>query len=312
MRGMQVYAGLQAWRYRRLSPAALETRKRVIIMGVFSRSYRIFKESLAVLREEKMLILFPIISGLVMILLTLGLLVPLYYLTGIKEGTVENNPLFYLFFFIFYFAGYFVIIFFNTGLIACAHLRLNGMDPSFEDGLQFALENAGKIAGWALISATVGLLLNMIRERAGLIGRIGVGIVGVAWNLITFFVIPVFVFEGSGVIQSIKKSAVLFKRTWGENVVLRFSVGLILALLGLLGILPVALAVMTGSTRVIIAASDMVAVYWMVLFILGASLNGIFAAALYNYASTGEVPSAYSPGLIENAFGPRSTGGFLR
>jgi len=281
-------------------------------MGVFSRSYQIFKESLAVLKEEKMLALFPVISGLVMILLTISLLVPLYYLAGIKEGTVENNPLIYVFLFIFYFAGYFVIIFFNTGLIACAHLRLNGMDPSFQDGLQFALENAGKIAGWALISATVGLALNMIRERAGIIGRIAAGIIGIAWNLITFFVIPVFVFEGLGVIQSIKKSAALFKRTWGENMVLRFSVSLILALFGMIGILPVALAVMTKSAPIIVVVGAVVAIYWIVLFVLGASLNGIFAAALYNYASTGVVPSAYSPGTIENAFGPRTTTSFFR
>jgi hypothetical protein len=281
-------------------------------MGIFSRSYQIFKESLTVLKEEKMLALFPIISGLVMIILTIGLLVPLYYLAGIKEGTVENNPLIYVFLFIFYFVGYFVIIFFNTGLIACAHLRLNGMDPSFQDGLQFALENAGKIAGWALISATVGLALNIIRERAGIFGRIAAGIIGVAWNLITFFVIPVFVFEGLGVIESIKKSAALFKRTWGENMVLRFSVSLILVLFGLIGILPIALAVMTKSAPIIIAVGALVAIYWIVLFVLGASLNGIFAAALYNYASTGVVPSAYSPGLIENAFAPRTTTSFLR
>jgi hypothetical protein len=281
-------------------------------MGIFSRSYQIFKESLTVLKEEKMLALFPIISGLVMIILTIGLLVPLYYLAGIKEGTVENNPLIYVFLFIFYFVGYFVIIFFNTGLIACAHLRLNGMDPSFQDGLQFALENAGKIAGWALISATVGLALNLIRERAGIFGRIAAGIIGVAWNLITFFVIPVFVFEGLGVIQSIKKSASLFKRTWGENMVLRFSVSLILVLFGMIGILPIALAVMTKSAPIIIAVGALVAIYWIVLFVLGASLNGIFAAALYNYASTGVVPSAYSPGLIENAFAPRTTTSFLR
>ena len=281
-------------------------------MGIFSRSYQIFKESLAVLKEEKMLALFPVISGLVMILLTIGLLIPLYYLAGFKEGTVENNPLIYVFLFIFYFVGYYVIIFFNTGLIACAHLRLNGMNPSFQDGLQFALENAGKIAGWALISATVGLALNMIRERAGIIGRIAAGIIGVAWNLITFFVIPVFVFEGLGVIDSIKKSSVLFKRTWGENMVLRFSVSFILVLVGMIGILPIALAVMTKSTPIIVVVGALVAIYWIILFILGASLNGIFAAALYNYANTGVVPSAYSPGLIENAFGPRTTTSFLR
>jgi len=287
--------------------------KKVVIgvAGTFNRSMQIFKESLGVLKQDKELVLFPIISGIVMLILTASFIVPIVLFTGIKDGEIENNVLYYVFFFIFYLIGYFVVIFFNTGLIACVQIRLSGGDPKFSDGMQYATGNLGKIAGWALISATVGMILQMIRERAGILGRIAAGLFGMAWNLITYFVIPVMIFQNAGVIDSIKQSASLFKRTWGENVVLRFSLGFVLFLLGLVGAVPIFLAAITGSAAVIIAVGAVVVLYWFALGIIGAALNGIFATALYNYAMTGTVPSAFSPAVIAGAFEQKTSKGFF-
>ena len=47
------------------------------------------------------------------------------------------------------------------------------------------------------------------------------------------------------------------------------------------------------------------------LGILGASLTGIFAAALYNYARTGTVPQGFSPEVIAGAFEPKAAGGLF-
>jgi len=283
----------------------------IIVAGTFERSMQIFRESWGVLKQDKELVLFPIISGIVMLILTASFIVPIVLLTGIKDGEVQNNVLYYVFFFIFYLIGYFVVIFFNTGLIACVQIRLSGGDPKFSDGMQYAVGNLGKIAGWALISATVGMVLQFIRERAGILGRIAAGLFGMAWNLITFFVIPVMIFQNAGVIDSIKQSAALFKKTWGENVVLRFSLGLILFLAGLVGIVPIVLAAMTKSVAVIVAVGAVVMLYWFALGIIGAALNGIFATALYNYAMTGTVPAAFSPTVIAGAFEQKTSKGFF-
>lgn len=283
----------------------------MIVAGTFERSMQIFRESWGVLKQDKELVLFPIISGIVMLILTASFIVPLVMFTGIKDGEVENNVLYYVFFFLFYLVGYFVVIFFNTGLIACVQIRLSGGDPKFSDGMQYAVGNLGKIAGWALISATVGMVLQMIRERAGIFGRIAAGLFGMAWNLITFFVIPVMIFQNAGVIDSIKQSASLFKKTWGENVVLRFSLGFIMFLLGLVGAIPIFLAVITGSVVVVVAVSAVVVLYWFALGIIASALNGIFATALYNYAMTGTVPAAFSPATISGAFGQKTTRGLF-
>lgn len=273
--------------------------------GTFSNSILLLKESWAVLRKHKELVLFPIVSGIVTVVLLVALMAPAVYYTGFREGNTQNSWLFFVLFFVFYFVASFVVIFFNTGLISCAQVSLRGGDPSFSEGFNVAIQNIGKITGWALINATVGTILKAIRERGGIFGAIIAGAIGIAWNLITFFVIPVLIFQGFGVIDSIKESASLFRRTWGENMVARFSIGLIFGLLGLIGVVPIVLAGFTKSAVVIIPVVGVVVFYWVVLAIIGGAMNGILATALYDYATTGEVPSAYTPDAIAYAFQPK-------
>ena len=281
-------------------------------MGRWAHSMELLKSTWGVLREHKQLVVFPIVSAVVSIILIAALALPAFFLTGAKDGNITNPALFYVFFFIFYFIGSFVVIFFNTGLIACAQECLRGGDPDFKYGMGIAAKNIGKIATWALISATVGMLLKMIRERLGFLGAILGSVLGIAWNLLTFFVIPVFIFQGFGVIDSIKESAGLFKRTWGENMLARFSLGLIFFVVALIGLVPIGLSIITKSAGLIIAVSALVLMYWTVLAVLSASLSGILATALYDYALTGQVPGAFPQEAIASAFQPKpSARGFL-
>jgi uncharacterized membrane protein len=277
----------------------------------WSNSVELLKASWGVLREHKKLVVFPIVSAVISILLIVALALPAYFLTGVKNGHINNPALFYVFFAIFYFVGSFVVIFFNTGLIACVQECIRGGEADFSYGWNVALQNVGKIAVWALISATVGLVLKAIRERGGIFGLIVASIVDVAWNLLTFFVIPVLIFQGFGVIDSIKESAKIFKRTWGENMIARFSLGIIFLLLALIGVVPVVLAALTKNAAVIIGVSALVLMYWTVLAVLSASLTGILATALYDYAITGQVPAAFPAQTLTAAFQPKPARGFL-
>src|SRR5882724_10286722 len=97
----------------------------------------------------------------------------------------------YMGMFLFYLANYFVVIFFNTALIHAATIRLRGGDPTLSDGLGFAWENVGRILQWAAVAATVGMILRAIEERVGWLGRFIIALVGAAWTVATYFVIPV-------------------------------------------------------------------------------------------------------------------------
>ncbi|MBU4402294.1 MAG: hypothetical protein KJ907_06105 [Actinobacteria bacterium] len=280
--------------------------KEFTMQGTFSRSWQLTKESFEVLKTDKHLVVFPIISGIATIILFALLMVPAAFLSGLVAGNTDNTYVFYVFFFIYYFAASFVVIFFNTALIACVQIRFRGGEPTFRDGIDCAYGNIGKIFAWSAINASVGLVLRMIRERAGILGSIVAGIIGIAWNLITFFVIPVIIFEGLGAIDSIKRSTSIFRKTWGENMVLRFSVGLIFFLLGLVGIIPIVLAALTKTAVVIIPVVGLVIIYWVVLAVIAAALNGVFATALYDFAVTGQVPRVFSPNVIQGAFSQKT------
>lgn len=270
--------------------------------GTFSRSWQLLKESAAVLRDNTGLIIFPVVSGICTLIVSASFMVPGFFLINTSGDSKSINPALWVLVFFFYLVNYFVVIFFNAGLIFCVRKILHGQPATFSEGMSMAWRNVGKILGWAAISATVGMALQMIRENAGILGKILVGLIGMAWNLLTFFVIPVLIFEGVGPIEAIKRSGSIFKRTWGESVIGQFSLGAIFALLSLLGIAPVVLAILTKSAALIIGAVALMVVYWFMLAMISASLMGIYRTALYEYATTGQVSPAFSQQSIVSAF----------
>jgi len=275
-------------------------------METFNRSYQLVKESFSVLRKDKEILLFPIISGAVGLILFAFIAISSFSLGFLEDA---GNILFLPLLFLYYLASYFVIIFFNTGLVTCANIRMNGGDPKFSDGINNAVKHIGKIFVWALISATVGMILRRLSERSGWLGRIILGIVGMAWGLLTFFVIPVMIFENISVIDSIRRSGALFRKTWGENVVGQFSMGFFFFLLSIPGIIAIVvgiLSMMGGSFPLMLIFFGAGVLYLVMLTIVSSSLNVIFTTALYNYASKGVVPQGFSEQAIKGAWKTRS------
>lgn len=271
--------------------------------GTFSDSFQLVKESFAVLKKDKELVWFSVISLIAAILMSGFFIFFTYSLANTEVENTKNGYLYYVFLFAYYLLSYFIIIFLNTGLITCANKRLNGGDPTLSDGFLNAKKHIGKIFVWALISATVGIILGMATNNRR--GRIVGSVIGMAWNLLTFFVIPIMIFENKSVIQSIKKSGSLFKKTWGKNVISRFSMGIFFWVLSFAGAILLMISFSTASSAIIIPVSALAVIYFVVLAIISLSLNGIFVATLYIYATTGEVPRVYSHEIIENAFQPK-------
>ena len=274
--------------------------------GTFSRSFQLVKESFAVLKRDKKLLWFPIISSIVIILLLMSFIIPIYFFTGIKIKEITNIYLEYIlylaYFFVFYLLSYFIVMFFNTGLMTCVYIRLNGGDPALRDGFKNAAKHIGKIFIWALVSATFGVVLQAIAEKSKTLGRIVVAIAGITWSLLTFFVVPVMIFENLSVPHSIKKSGYLFKKTWGEKVFGQFSISLFFLFLVLIGVS--ILSVLFFKTDLF---TILLIAYLVILEIIISGLNVIFATALYIYASTGKIPPAFSPEVIKNAFVPKTS-----
>jgi hypothetical protein len=272
-----------------------------------SRSWTLVKASAAVLRSDKELLLFPVISAFATLLVLATFMVPVLGLKLFEGDTI--GPLGAVVGFLFYLCQYFVIFFFNTALVGAAMIRLEGGDPTVADGLRIARSKIGVILGYAAIAATVGLILKALEERAGPIGRIVVGLVGMAWTLATFLVVPVLVARDVGPMDAVKESVELLKRTWGENVAGNVGIGLAFGLLtALVVVIVVALvigAAIVGGAKLAVVVGVLGALAIAFVAVLQAALSGIYSAALYRYAVDGQAPAGFGTGQLENAFRPK-------
>ncbi len=275
-------------------------------LGKIEGSFALVKQSFAVLKKDKELMMFPIISSIVSLLIGITFILPVVLFSNIFT---QNMMIMYFSIFLFYTVMYFVVAFFNSGLITCANIRLSGGNPTFNDGIQNAFSHIGSIFIWALISATVGTVLQILinqLEKFGtagqLVGRFVIDSIGFVWGLVTYFVVPVIIIENVKPKQAIKDSVKLFKKTWGENVIGNFSINIFFVLLGFIVIVPLVLAVATGSLNMVLIVAVLSVLYWICLGIVSASLKGIFITALYIYAKTGIVPDAFEESIIVNAF----------
>jgi hypothetical protein len=282
------------------------------MFDTFRRSWELTKASLSVLRSDKELLIFPLISFLALVIVTISFAVPWYLFGGFAEvqrGTPGVISL--VIAFVFYLVTYTVMFYFQTALVGAAMIRLDGGDPTLGDGFRIANSRLPQIIGYALIAATVGMILRWISERAGIVGQIVAGVIGFAWNVATFLVVPVLVMEKVGPIDAIKRSGSLLRKTWGEQLVGNFGIGLIFGLLAILVLaLGVGLAIALFQTSVAIGLVLIVAVILVVgaIALIGSAASGIFTASLYRYATKGDPGAAFQPETMSAAFRQKSGG----
>lgn len=282
-------------------------------MSRFSNSVSLVKSSWHVLSQDKELIALPAISGVV----TAVAMIPFVagaFLAGVSTTGNETqvSPISYVLAFLGYLVAAYVTIFFQSALILAANERLSGGSPTLGSAISAAASRAGHILPWAIISATVSMVLRAIQERSGILGRIVVGLVGMAWTLVTFLVLPILVIEGTGVKEALTRSASTFKRTWGENVIGNAGVGLVgLAgmLIGLVVCGPIIAIGISSDVLAMTVGGIVLLVVWMIVVsVFSAALSGVFQTALYRFAVLGEEPAGFTHEQIAGAFVPRKRG----
>ncbi len=272
-------------------------------MGSIGRGLRLVKASWSVIKADRELLLLPVFSFALILVVAVVFGLGAFGI-GLPEQGRDPSPALYVLGFLFYVATSFVAIFFNAAVIGTAMKRLKGEEARISDGLALAREHLGAIFVWAVVTATVGMILRMIQERVGILGRIIVGLLGVAWNVLTFFVVPVLLYEPVGVGGSIKRSASLFKQRWGEQFVGNATIGFVLFLAGVLvAAVAVALGMLVPALGVVVGIVGILA-----LAAVGSALSGVFNAALYRYATTGEASGAFTEEDLSASFRPRRRG----
>ncbi len=277
------------------------------VIGRIKNSWALVKTSWEVLKQDRELMLFPVISG-VTVVLAASTFFGGAFLFGLENVFEDGSVLGVVGGFLFYLVTYTIIIFFQSALVGAALIRLDGGDPTVRDGFSIAYERLGTIIAYAAIAATVGMILRMIQERVGFLGRLFAGFGAIAWTLATYMVVPVLVSRDIDPIEAIKESAGLVKQTWGEQVTANIGFGAVSLLASgvvlIFGVLGMVLTANIAPALIPLIVVSMIGGF-LAISLVSSTLSGIYTAALYRFATTGEAPGGFDERFMSGAFAPK-------
>ncbi len=284
-------------------------------MNALSRSWMITKLTFGVINKDRELLWFALLSFICSAMFAVAMIFPSIIPALMNNGfSQESLEVFqYVIIFITYFGLAFIATFFNVCVVYTTKIRFEGGNATFGESIKFAFTRLSLIFQWSLLSATVGLLLRILQELASNLGKVGqlvanilIGLLGMAWSIVTIFVVPVLVYESLGPIDALKKSTQLIKKTWGESLIKALGLGLIQFL-----VFVMVIVVSVALTYVLTSAFDTVglligiSVGALLLLLTGMVFtvaSTIFNTALYVYANNNLVASGFNEEVVRGAF----------
>lgn len=256
-------------------------------MGFFSRiknGWNLGLTSLQTITENPKLLAFPFISGIALVTACLTFFGGFVLIFGVEFDQWMQEAfgeyLGYIALFIFYLICYFIIVFFNVGLVYCARKVFEDEEVTFRDGIEFASSRITTILNWAVLAATVGVLLNLLKERLGSVGQLISGLAGLAWSIATFFVVPILAYEEVSPMEAVKRSASMMKSKWGETIGANFGFGILFFLGYVFIIFAVVLLIMATNPVIAIVAGIIMA---LLLHTALSAAEIVFIAATYQH-----------------------------
>jgi len=300
-------------------------------MNKFLRSWYLFKSSLSIMKRDKQLLLFPIVTFICSVMIVLFFLVPVTLRpTGYAYHTAQHwhvigqslfvpttdahgratetlSPLAMGYLVFMYFVSMFFATFFNVAFFHEILAALKGDTVSLGRGLRFAASRWQAILLWTLFAGVVGLIIKQIEERLGVVGRILGRLIGIAWSVAAVFVIPLIVQEETAnPITMLKNSAGILRRTWGESLIGFVGIRL---LSGIISILSIGFLIAAGA----IAAMThhwwifgVVLVLWLAamfaLSYLSNVASQIYKGALFLYAKEGTICQPFNEEMLDSAW----------
>ena len=284
-------------------------------MGFFDtigRGWKMSKLSMAVVKKDPELMVYMFLCGILSLATMVAISVPqILEQSWTQSSDGQMSPAYMVFTFAGYLTISIIVTFWNSAIIANAHIRLTGGDPAFKDGFSIAIKRIHIIVIWGIIAGTVGLLLKMLASAAqnqkggAAVMTMILQVVGAAiWWMMTFFIIPHMIIEGQSIGESLKSSKKMFFKTWGENVTSGLGIGMITFFFGFV------IAIITAVLMVIMGPA-----WWVALIVGGLAITilimwssaseQVAVAALYIYSKSGQMPQLYQEmGMNEFQMGP--------
>jgi hypothetical protein len=248
-------------------------------MNVITAIVELSRASGRVLRRHPLLAWFPILS--------LFALVTIFVLLG---PILDDEPR-WLTILGLLFIAHLVHVFFSVALTHEALKALRGDTPSVASGLATATSRVSSIVTFTAVTSTFGFLLTLLGRSRNVAIQIARAMIGTTWSLATYLAIPVMVQERRGGVPSLRRSGVLFRRTWGETALSEVGIRVLTAHIAVVLVI-VALLLVKLLDDSLFALLLVIALSIAAIGVIGA-LEAIYRAALYVFASEGVVPEPF-------------------
>ena len=285
-------------------------------MGFFAtigRGWEMSKLSMSVVKKDPELMVYMIFAGVMSLACLIGMSMPqLLVMDWAVNADGSFTPAYLMFSFVGYMVLSIVVVFWNCAIIANANIRLTGGDPKFADGVNAALKRLPIIIVWGIIAGTVGLLLKFLEgvarssdhPAAAALATVIHIIGGLAWWVMTFFMIPHLILENKSIGDALKASKSTFFDTWGENIVSGLGIGAIAFLFGIpIVALTIGMTIVAGPFGLLVGA-----VLIGLLIAWANAAEQVAVVALFRYAKDKKMPQIYQDqGMTVYTFGNAQT-----
>ncbi len=274
-------------------------------MGFFNsfiRSWQFLIQCVRFFKHNKDLLFFPVISlmlsTLLLFILFAGGLLDIKQVSSLFD---HHFGLATLIFLGLYFLFSFLIVYFNASLIACATLRLQGNPASVGDGLELAAKRWWVLLQWTILNTTIGFLIRILERSHNIIEDIIVAVLGVAWAMSTYFIIPIMVFENVDPFTAITRGFSIFGRGWRRvlSIFMIFNlaaIAIFAVLFGLQHLMP------NQTTLFLEIGIGLIVILSLLSATLGSAFNGIVNSALYLTYAQNQEPLGFDSNLLQQAF----------
>lgn len=273
------------------------------------KGWQFTKQSLAVLKSHKKLLLFPLISGIATLIILASAFIPLWYFDFNLLLTHQYHAYKDTTIIISFLAGLFIFnlitIFFNAAMIASVAHYFKTNEVNLKLGLKKARACLPHILGWTIFSTTVGFFIRLFQSNSGRIGAIASLLMGLSWTIISYFIIPILVFEKTGPIKSLKRSANLAKETWGPSLTSNLGLALIINLVRLMTFIPLVIGIYFGDSLDKIMGLLVTLFLMIVVNIVSTALGNILHSTLYLYATEKNIFGPFNEQFVTQAFRTR-------
>ncbi len=262
------------------------------ILGKIKTGVKLSKDSLAVVREHPTLLVFPALGAVATICFWVAFLVPLW-IAGLVGSGLEIVVLFLL-----YFLTTFAATFFTASLVFAVNQAFHDEEPDLGESMRAAWRRKGAIFVWSAIAATVSVILKKLQESNHAFARILSSLFAVGWTVMTFFIVPVIVFEDVTAKSMFTRSGETFRQTWGESIGVGLGVTLLqflIAIVGVVASLVVAAGLFLLAPPVGVAAGVILVLTVIIgTYLVGQTIWAITKTALYVYAAEERIPPQFA------------------